>query len=293
MHNLLEKTVTLLAWAMTAMLVLVVCLFVGYLLVKGLPALGTRLVFGEAAVLPALLGQARVFDGLLPAIVGTVVLVILAVSLATPVGVCSGIFLAEYAGPGTKRIFGLFFDILAGIPSIVIGLFGFSVALFLHKYFSSRLGPCLLISALSLAFLVLPYIIRSTQAALESLPGNTRYTGLALGASKLQNIVYVLIPRALSGIGSGIVLAIGRCAEDTAVIMLTGVVAIAGIPSSLLAQSEALPFYIVYRSPQYSNQAELAKGYGACLILLVICAVMFLTAYLIKKQVTFRTLYRV
>ena len=277
---------------MTFVLCLSVSIFLGYLLIQGLPSLGTELVFGQADPLKALLGRARVFDGLFPAIVGTLCLVVSSTTLAAPMGVCSGIYLAEYAGPEMKKFLGMFFDILAGTPSIVIGLFGFSFAVFLHKHFSDRFGPCLLISAMSLAFLVLPYIIRSTQASLEELPESIRKTAPALGATKLQNIAYILVPRALSGISSGIILAIGRCAEDTAVIMLTGAVATAGVPSSLLSQYEALPFYIYYISNQYADTAELSRGYGACLILLGICAVLFILAYSIKKSLTHRTLYR-
>ena len=184
------------------------------------------------------------------------------------------------------------FDVLAGIPSIVIGLFGFSLAVFLHNHFFSRFGPCLLISALSLAVLVLPYIVRSTQASLEELPVDIRKTALTLGATKLQNIVYVLIPNALPGISSGVFLAIGRCAEDTAAILLTGVVATAGVPSSLLSQYEALPFYIYYISNRYSNPAELSNGYGACLVLLGICTVLFIFAYAMKKHLFYWTLFR-
>jgi phosphate transport system permease protein len=129
--------------------------------------------------------------------------------------------------------------------------------------------------------------------SLEELPSDIRRTALALGATRLQNIAYVLIPNALSGISSGVFLAIGRCAEDTAVILLTGVVATAGVPSSLLSQYEALPFYIYYISSQYSNPAELSNGYGACLVLLGICSVLFMFAYGMKKHLSYRTLYRV
>ena len=291
-QTIAEKTVLVLSWLMTVVLGSTVLVFVGYLVVKGFPVLGTNLVFGQVPPLQALLGHARVFDGIFAAVAGTLYLVTLSTVLAIPVGVCSGIHLAEYAGPGTRKLFGFFFDILAGIPSIVIGLFGFSAAIFLHKQFSDRWGPCLLISAMSLAFLVLPYIIRSTQVSLENLPAHIRKTAPALGATKIQNISYVLLPRALPGIFSGIILSIGRCAEDTAVIMLTGVVATAGIPSSLLSQYEALPFYIYYISGQYADQAELSGGYGACLILLGTCAVLFMLAHYVKKNITWRTLYR-
>jgi phosphate transport system permease protein len=115
-------------------------------------------------------------------------------------------------------------------------------------------------------------------------PETIRYTATALGATRLQDIVYVLIPNALSGISSGVILAIGRCAEDTAVILLTGVVATAGVPSSLLSQYEALPFYIFYISSQYTSPAELSNGYGACLALLGICSVLFMAAHGMKNR---------
>ncbi len=292
MQGFAEKAVVVFSWIMTILLCLFVFLFIGYLLIQGLPSLGRELIFGQADPLQALLGRARVFDGIFPAIVGTLCLVELSATLAVPVGVCSGIYLAEYAGPGMKKLSGMFFDILAGIPSIVIGLFGFSLAVFLHNHFDDRIGPCLLISSLSLAILVLPYIVRSTQISLEELSPGIRRTGLALGANKLQNITYVLIPNALSGISSGIILAVGRCAEDTAVMLLTGVVATAGVPSSLLSQYEALPFYIYYISNQYTNPEELAGGYGASLILLGVCAFLFMLAYGMKKHLSYWTLYR-
>lgn len=288
----LEKTTAIAAWVMTGLLAAALMTFLGYLLYQGLPAIGTALIFGQAEPLAAITGQVRVFEGLFPAILGTLSLVLLSTLLAVPTGVCAGVYLAEFARPGTKRVFGFIFDILAGIPSIVIGLFGFSLAIFVHHHFYNRIGPCLLVSALALAVLVLPYIVRSTQVSLEGLPASTRLTALVLGAGKLQNIVYVLVPGALSGITSGIILAVGRCAEDTAVILLTGVVATAGAPSGLLAQFEALPFYIYYISNQYVDQAELARGYGACLILLGLCAGLFLLAYGVKRGLAYRAFYR-
>ncbi len=134
----------------------------------------------------------------------------LSVSLAIPVGMASGIYMAEYARGGVKKVLGLLFDILAGVPSIVIGLFGFSLAVFLHRHFSANITPSLIISSLSLAMLVLPYIIRSTQVALENLPAETKRIAVALGATNLQNIVYVLIPKALPGIVSGVILCAGQ-----------------------------------------------------------------------------------
>lgn len=283
-----QKLVVAWSWISSLLLVGAVAAIVGFLLFKGFPALNLSLIFGDTEPLAALLLQKPVFDGILPAMAGTLILVLTAVGLALPVGLAAGIYLAEYSRGRIKRLLSLFFDILAGIPSIVIGLFGFSLAVFLHHHLSSRIYPCLLISALSLAFLVLPYLIRSTQAAMESLPARERITAPALGATKLQNIRFVLLPRALDGIVSGVILSIGRCAEDTAVIMLTGAVATAGIPGSVLSTYEALPFYIYYISSQYMDQQELLSGYGAAIILLMLCGGLFFASFVIKKGLAHR-----
>ncbi len=289
--RLAEKAVVVWAWLSGAVLTASVVGLVGYLLIKGAGALNLALFFGETAPLDALLLRRQVFEGIFPATVGTLLLVGISIGMAVPVGVAAGIYMAEFAGARIKSVFGLFFDILAGLPSILVGLFGFSVAVFLHHHFSDRIAPCLLISAFALAFLVLPYIIRTTQTALESLPRQVRITGPALGASKAQTVFYVLLPQALSGIVSGIILSIGRCAEDTAVIMLTGVVATAGLPRSLLSAYEALPFYIYTVSAQYADQAELMRGYGAAIVLLIICALLFTLTALIRHRLTDHLLY--
>lgn len=279
-------------WAWFSALTLVggVTCIIGFLLSKGLPVLNFRLIFGGTDPLSALLLMKPVFDGIFPAIAGTVLLVLTAVIMALPVGICAGIFLAEYSSGMVKTHLSLLFDILAGIPSIVIGLSGFSLAVFLHHHFDSRIYPCLLISALALAFLVLPYLIRSTQMALENLPARLRIVAPALGATKLQNLFYVLLPRSLDNIVSGVILAIGRCAEDTAVIMLTGAVATAGVPTSLLGSYEALPFYIFYVSSQYMDASELLNGYGAAIILLVLCGLLFGLSFAIKRRLAIRML---
>ena len=284
----LDLAVGIWAWGSAMVMLAAVGAVVGFLFAKGYASLNQGLVFGDTAPLDALLLRRPVFDGLFPAMVGTLVLVLLSVAVAVPLGLTAGIYMAEYGRGRVKQILGLFFDILAGIPSIVVGLFGFSMAVFLHHRFYGRIYPCLLISALSLAFLVLPYLIGTTQAALEALPEAVRRTAPALGATRLQNIRFVLLPRALPGILSGVILAIGRCAEDTAVIMLTGVVASAGLPRSLLSNFEALPFYIYYISSQYRDPQELATGYGAALILLVLCAGLMTLAILIQQRLAVR-----
>jgi phosphate transport system permease protein len=292
MKGLIDISVTLFSWLCALSLLIAVGSIFAYLIVHGGASINVALIFGNTPVWDALTLKKDVFHGLFPAMAGTVLLVAISVAIALPVGIAAGIYLAEYAAGRFKSIFGLSCDILAGVPSIVVGLFGFSVSIFLHRYVSKNIYPCLIISALALSFLVLPYLIRTTQTALEQIPTDVRLTALALGAGKLQNLFFVLIPRSLSGITSGVILSIGRCAEDTAVIMLTGVVAMAGVPQSLFAKYEALPFFIYYISSQYTDMDELKMGYGAAIILVMICVVLFGIAFFVRNRLTDRMLYR-
>jgi phosphate transport system permease protein len=273
-------------------LITAVGVVIGFLVIKGAPALNLKLIFGDTAPLDALLLRRAVFDGLFPAIIGTLLLVLLAILMAAPIGILTGIYMAEYASLSVKKRFGFFFDVLAGLPSIVVGLFGLAIVIFLHKYISARVYPCLFLSAMTLAFLVLPYLIRSTQGALEALPNTIRRTAPALGASRVQNLFLILLPRARDGILNGVILSIGRCAEDTAVIMLTGAVAMAGVPRSVFENYEALPFYIYYISSQYADQQELLSGYAAAIILLCLCGLLFISALYVNHSFRRGAMYR-
>jgi len=283
MNRATERSLTLLCWLCGLLPLAILCIVICYLLVRGGSSLNLALIFDRVPAMDALLGHQQVFDGLFPALCGTSMLVLLTLALALVPGLCGGIYLAEYASPLERRILGLLFDIIAGLPSIVIGLAGFSLSILLHRLFPGRFGPCMLLSAMALAFLILPYLVRSTQAALNSIPQSLRITGPALGASKLQNILLVLLPSRIQDIIGGIILAIGRAAEDTAVIMLTGAVASAGMFRSLLDQYEALPFYIYYISSQYTDAEELQRGFGAALVLFTLCGLTFLFALLVEQ----------
>ncbi len=288
MRKNLEQGLILFSWA-SCLLVLVTVLYIlGYLLHRGGGTIGSQLLFGDVMPLDALLMRRQVFDGLFPAMIGTFALVLLAVGIAIPVGLAAGIYMAEYAGKRSKQLLTVLFDVLAGLPSIVVGLAGFSLTIVLHRLLPGRLGPCLLVSALAISFLVLPYLIRSTQMALESVPFSLRRTAPAMGATPLQNIFYVLLPNRLPDILGGVILAIGRAAEDTAVIMLTGVVVSAGLPRSLFEQFEALPFFIYYISSQYTDSVELQMGFGAAILLLTICGILFASATLIEQTISWR-----
>lgn len=263
-----------------AVLLLFVCIggLLVFLLVKGVPALGKELFFGETPALDAILGKQPVWDGLWPALAGSLCLVSLTLALSLFPGIGCGIYLAEYASPRVKAVFGAAVDVLAGTPSIVMGLFGFTLILFLRRAFWPEANTCLLLAAVCLALLVLPVLIVSTREALEAVPQDLKLTAISLGFAKERRIRHVQVPAAASGIWSGVILALGRAAEDTAVIMLTGVVANAGLPAGLGAKFEALPFYIFYLTAEYQNQGELARAFGAALVLLVLAGGLIMLA---------------
>lgn len=278
-----EHVLTVAAWLAAVLVVSVAAVGCGYLLWRGVPTLGRALFFGDTPPLLAMAGLRPVWDGIWPACAGSLYLVGLATLLVLGPGVGCGIYLAEYAGPRARRHLGLAVELLAGVPSIVMGLFGFTLILVLRRTFVPQANTCLLLAAGCLALLVLPPLVVSTRAALESLPQGLRLTGAALGLTRKQTVFRVLLPEAGRGILGGVMLAVGRAAEDTAVILLTGVVANAGLPAGLLAKFEALPFTIYYTAAQYQTEDELARGFGAALVLLALSGSMMLGAGALQR----------
>ncbi len=255
-----------------------------FLVFKGLPTLGMELFFGDTPPVAALLGRQPVWDGLWPACAGSLCLVGLTLGLSLFPGVGCGIFLAEYAPPRLKSLAGAAVDMLAGTPSIVMGLFGFTLILFLRHTFMPGATTCLLLAAGCLALLVLPVLIVGTREALEAVPQNLILTAASLGLTKNQRIRHVQLPAAAPGIWSGVILALGRAAEDTAVIMLTGVVANAGLPAGIGAKFEALPFSIFYTAAQYQSPEELQRAFGAALVLLLLAGGLILAARFFENR---------
>lgn len=259
-----------------------------FLCLNSVDALNWGLLFGSTPPLQALLGLRPVWDGIWPACLGTGCLVLCSMALAVLPGIGCGIYLAEYATAGQRRWIGCAAEMLAGTPSIVMGLFGFLVILFLRRTLLPEANTCLLLAAACLALLVLPVLIIATREALEACPHSLRMASAALGFSRQQTLRHVLLPAASRGIASGMVLAIGRAAEDTAVIMLTGVVANAGLPAGLLAKFEALPFFIYYTAAEYQTDMELARGFGAALLLLAVALVLLLLASFMRRRYSIR-----
>lgn len=264
------------AWLSVFIVVMAVGFLFGFLLWRGVPTLGAELFFGDTPPWAALLGLRPVWEGIWPACAGTLCLVGLTLALALFPGVGCGIFLAEYASPRQRRWAGCMVDVLAGTPSIVMGLFGFTLILFLRRTVWPHANTGLILAAFCLALLVLPVLIVTTREALQAVSADLRLTATALGFTREQRLRHVLLPAAARGIGGGVMLALGRAAEDTAVILLTGVVANAGLPAGLGAKFEALPFAIYYTAAQYQNQDELSRGFGAALVLLCLGACLLL-----------------
>ncbi|MGE4299263.1 MAG: PstA family ABC transporter permease [Desulfovibrionaceae bacterium] len=274
---------TLWAWGASLGVVAVVAALVGFLLLRGGGSLGLPLFFGDAAPLDVLLRGEPVWDGIWPACLGTLALVVLATAMAVPLGVACGIYLASYATARVRAVLGFGVDVLAGAPSIVMGLFGFALILFLRRTVAPRANTCLLLAAACIALLVLPYLVTATRNALEGLPESLRLAGAGLGLGRWQTLAHILLPASGRGIMGGLILALGRAAEDTAVILLTGVVANAGAPRALGDKFEALPFHIYYLAAEYRSPDDLAWAFGAALVLLAMTSLLFLGAYWLHR----------
>jgi phosphate transport system permease protein len=276
------------AWAATLETLAAVVLFLGFLGQRGFGTLGVRLFFGQVDPWAVLTGRLPAWDGIWPACVGTLCLVGLASAIAIPLGLGSGVYLAQYAAGARKKFLSFTVDVLAGIPSILMGLCGFGLILFLKKTLLPQANTGLLLAAGCLAILVLPYLIVMTQTTLEGLPESLRLAGPSLGFSPRQHILHVLLPAASRGILSGIILSVGRAAEDTAVILLTGVVANAGLPHSLTDKFQALPFNIYFLAAEHHSVAELNQGFGSALVLLALTAALFLGAHGLQRTIARR-----
>lgn len=272
------------AWLSGALVLLATALLITFLIRRGMGSLNGALFFGDTPWLSAVLNQQMVFDGIWPALAGTFLLVVLSSLVSLPVGIASGIYLAEYAPRRLRSLLEFAVDLLSGTPSIVMGLFGFALILLLRRTLAPKAQTGLWLASLCLALLILPYVIRTTQTALEALPEQLRLVGPAIGLSRWQNIRRVLLPAASRGILSGGILAIGRAAEDTAVILLTGVVAQAGLPRGLGDKFEALPFRIYFLAAEYQSQQQLDQGFAMALVLLSMTGTLFLVAWVLQRS---------
>lgn len=204
--------------------------------------------------------------GIFPAIIGTLYLVLGAIIFSVPLGILAAIFLNEYAADNLfTRTVRLAIINLAGVPSIVYGLFGLGLfVIFL------RFGTSILAGSLTLAIMILPIIITASKEAMSSIPHSFREVSLALGASKWQTVKHIVLPNALPGILTGIILGISRAAGETAPILFTvAAFYLPRLPKSIFDQAMALPMHLYAISTQIPN-IGLKTRYGTALVLLVI-----------------------
>jgi phosphate transport system permease protein len=214
--------------------------------------------------------------GILPALVGTLLMVFVAVGIAGPLGVASAIYLAEYTVEGrvTQTIrFGI--NCLAGVPSIIFGLFGFILFVVMLGF-----GWSILSGGLSLAAMILPTIIRTAEEALRSVPREYRDVAASLGASRWQVVTRSVLPYALPGILTGLILGMGRSIEETAVVIFTAGSAVQ-MPTSLFdsARTMAVHFYILAREG-VSNQ----NAYATASVLICTSLIINTLAYTIMHR---------
>jgi len=279
-----RKVETAIYWLMrgvTYFIVLVIAYIVFDILKNGLPAISWKFLSGY----PRRSGSE---GGIFPAIVGTFYLVTVTIIIALPLGMAAAIYLSEYAKQDRyTRLIRLAIITLSGVPSIVFGLFGLGVfVLFLH------FGASILAGSLTLASMILPTIIVSSEEALRAVPQSLREGSIALGATKWETIYKNVLPYSIPGMLTGSILGIGRAAGETAPILLTvAAFYLPRLPHSIFDQVMALPYHLYVLATQLPDVEKVRPlQYGTALVLLCLVLGMSLTAIVMRSY--FRKKYR-
>jgi phosphate transport system permease protein len=249
------------AGGLVVALVVGVALFIlGYLAYRGAGAISVEFLTQPPR-------DAMRAGGIMPAIVGTLYLVLGTASFALPVGVVAGIYLAEYAPRGlATRAIRLSITNMAGVPSIVYGIFGVAAFVYILGF-----GTSILAGSLTLACLTLPVVITATEEALRQVPRDLRQASLALGASRWRTTYRIVVPAALPGIVTGSLLGLSRAAGETAPILFTAAVFFAPrLPASPLSPVMALPYHLYVMLTQVPpSPATERVAWGTALVLVV------------------------
>ncbi len=257
----------------TLLIVVPVGLIIAVIIQKGLPAINWQFLVD----IPR---QGMRTGGIFPAIVGTVYLVLAAIIFALPIGLMAAIYLSEYAKDNfLTRIIKLAIVNLAGVPSVVYGLFGLALFVVFFKF-----GASILAGSLTLGIMILPLIITTSREALESVPYSFREVSWSLGASRWQTIRNIVLPNAIPGILTGTILGLGRAAGETAPILFTvAAFYLPRLPKSIFDQAMALPYHLYVISTQVPNVDEKIR-YGTALVLLTLVLFMNLVAIIIRYK---------
>ena len=256
---------------LSAILTFTVLIFlIAYILIRGVPY-----------ITPSLFSFTYTSENasLMPALINTVVMTLLSLLIAGPFGIFSAIFLVEYAGRGNRfvEIIRLTTETLSGIPSIVYGLFGM-----LFFVTTCGWGFSLLAGAFTLAIMILPLIMRTTEEALKSVPDSFREGSFGLGAGKLRTVFRIVLPSAVPGILAGVILAVGRIVGETAALIYTAG-SVADVPSSVMGSGRTLAVHMYNLASEglYMNQA-----YATAVILLVLVVGINTLSSIVAKRLT-------
>lgn len=272
----MQKTTCWIIRSMTYLIVLVIASIIIKIMWNGLPAINWEFL----TTMPKRGGAE---GGILPAIVGTLVLALGTIVIALPLGMATAIYLSEYAKPGRfTRTVRLAIVTLAGVPSIVFGLFGLGLFVIFLRFGSSIIAGCL-----TLACMILPTIIVSSEEALRSVPQSLREGSLALGASKWQTIYKNVLPYSIPGMLTGSILGIGRAAGETAPILLTvAAFYLPKLPKSIFDQVMALPYHLYVLTTQHPDVIKVRPlQYATALVLLLLVLGVNLAAILLRIRI--------
>jgi phosphate transport system permease protein len=271
-ENTIQKSAFCLIGAATLIVLAILLIILSDIVINGIPALSWEFITQP----PMDLGRA---GGIFPAIVGTLYLVAGAIAIALPLGVGAAIYLVEYTREGRiTKVIRTGVDLLNGTPSIVFGLFGFA---FIVLYLNA--GVSLLAGQVTLALMVLPTVIRTTEESLKNIPQSLREGSLALGATRWQTISKVVIPPAVPGIVTGAILSIGRAAGETAPIMFTAVVFSSRfLPDSVLDPVMALPYHLFILATNVPGASM--NQYGTALVLLLLVIGFYAVAIMVRTH---------
>lgn len=216
---------------------------------------------------------------LMPALINTLFIAAVSLVIAVPIGIGSAIYLVEYAKRGNKivNVIRMTTETLSGIPSIVYGLFGM---LFFVK--ALHMGMSILAGALTLAIMILPLIMRTTEEALKAVPDSYREGSFGLGAGRLRTIFRIILPSAMPGILSGIILAIGRIVGETAALMYTSGT-VAKVADGLMGSGRTLAFHMYNLSSEGFHTDE---AYATAVVLLVLVMIINWLSGLAARKLT-------
>jgi len=264
----IDKAASLMLWASAAATVLILLFIFGMIVYRGIGVINISFLLDS----PRMSGAE---GGIFPAIVGTLCLVTVAILTAGPIGLGAAVYLTEYAPDNTvTHIIRFCVECLAGIPSIVIGLFGYA---FLVVYLG--FGFSILSGGLALMFMILPWTVRASEEAIKTVSGGLKDGSLALGATKWQTIRHVVLPGALPGITTGIILGTGKAIGETAVIMYTAGSSLL-LPESIFDPVRALPYHLyILVSEGISDE----MAYGCAVVLLGMVLLINFTAVAIQR----------